>query len=241
MSIAATTWAYAQDPGDTGAKFVLVALADYADEAWSCYPSQARLAAMTGQSDRTVRRHLKVLESAGLITREKRHGKSGARTSDRYVLAVNAPPTGQNDQWSDCPPVSVTTGQDDQAPRTPVSRAPRTRVSTEPSFDPSMNRQVAREAEPDRFDEFWAAYPRKDDKGRARKAWVAALKKAPAERIIEGARRYAATPGLLRDGARFVKLPTSWLNAEAWDNQGVVQPVERTPYSIWDHRPGVTA
>ena len=147
MSLAATAWAYRQDPGDPGAKFVLVALADFADEVGSCYPSQSTLARMTGQSDRTVRRHLKAMEKSGLIRRERRFGAGGSRTSDRYVLALSTP--GQIDQRSDCPVVTVTSGQNDQRSSGPLTtgqddRYPPDTVSREPSLEPSGNRQGAR-------------------------------------------------------------------------------------------------
>lgn len=122
MSNEAITWAYRQ-PIMTGAKFVLVALADLADEEHSCFPGQAKLAAMTGQSDRTVRRQLAELELAGYITRKRRFDGAGHRTSDRYILPVNADvlpiPTGQNDQRSERPPVKKTTGQRDHRPNRP--------------------------------------------------------------------------------------------------------------------------
>ena len=86
MSNEAINWAYRQDGLSCGAKFVLVALADFADHEWSCFPSQERLAHMTGQSVRSVHNHLKTLTEAGYVTREPRRGASGQRTSDRYYL-----------------------------------------------------------------------------------------------------------------------------------------------------------
>lgn len=70
-------------------------------------------------------------------------------------------------------------------------------------------------SEPDRFAEFWIAYPRKDDKAKAQTAYRTARKKAPQAEIIAGAQRYAADPN--RDDS-FTKLPTSWLNAGSWAN-----------------------
>jgi len=87
MSNQALTWAFDQDLPTTQ-KFVLVALADKADEAHSCFPSQATLARMTGATDRTVRNALTALERAGYVTRKHRHREDGTRTSDRYYLAV---------------------------------------------------------------------------------------------------------------------------------------------------------
>jgi hypothetical protein len=70
--------------------------------------------------------------------------------------------------------------------------------------------------EADPFDEFWAAYPRKDDKKRARAAYTKALREASPEEILAGARRYAGDPN--RE-ARYTKQPTTWLNAGAWGNE----------------------
>lgn len=87
MSNRALTWAFST-PLPTSPKFVLVVLADLADEADSCFPGQGRIAASTGCSISTVRRALKDLEDGGYIERVRRHREGGFRTSDRYVLRV---------------------------------------------------------------------------------------------------------------------------------------------------------
>lgn len=89
MSYKATAWAY-DLPLKGPAKIVLVALADFADEAGSCYPGQERLALMTGLSRATIQRALQRLEGMGLMTREHRYDRRGYRTSDRYVLTLDA-------------------------------------------------------------------------------------------------------------------------------------------------------
>lgn len=131
MSNEAITWAYRQTITN-GSKFVLVALADMADEAHSCYPGQTKLAQMTGQSDRTVRRQLAELELAGYITRRRRFDKHGHRTSDRYTLPVDADvlaiPTGQND-LSYGLPAKLTTGQNDRRTDSTVPTGHDDRVS----------------------------------------------------------------------------------------------------------------
>ncbi|WP_372411835.1 helix-turn-helix domain-containing protein [Streptomyces luteireticuli] len=81
-------WAFRQDIEKPGAKLVLLALCDHADEAWSCYPGQKLLARKTSQGERTVRRHLEWLEEQGFLTRKPRF-KVGRRTSDRYWILKN--------------------------------------------------------------------------------------------------------------------------------------------------------
>jgi hypothetical protein len=65
------------------------------------------------------------------------------------------------------------------------------------------------------FDEFWTAYPRKTDKGHARKAWDKALKKTSARTLILAAAALAAA----RPDPKFTAHPTTWLNGERWDDQ----------------------
>jgi hypothetical protein len=79
----------------------------------------------------------------------------------------------------------------------------------------SKTRASQTASEPDRFNEFWMAYPRKDDKAKAQTAYEAARKKTPQAEIIAGAQRYAADPN--RDDA-YTKLPASWLHAGSWAN-----------------------
>lgn len=109
MSHWASTWAYEQDIQPCGRKFVLVALAGFADEEGFCYPSQETIAKMTGQDARSVQRHLKALEKDGLIKRKARWKKAGGRNSDGYTLQAPASrlrPNTTNCQVSratDCP------------------------------------------------------------------------------------------------------------------------------------------
>ncbi|HEU5032714.1 MAG TPA: helix-turn-helix domain-containing protein [Spirillospora sp.] len=87
---AAPHWAASQRVGDVGTKAVLLVLANYADEEFSCYPAQATIAEETEQSVRTVRRQLARLEELGLIRREHRYDGRGKRTSDRFYLDLDA-------------------------------------------------------------------------------------------------------------------------------------------------------
>lgn len=81
-------WAWQKELPSPTHKFLLVALADMADEEHSCFPGQERIARMIGTSVSTVRRTLKDLEAWGLITRQRRQRDDGYRTSDRYYLQV---------------------------------------------------------------------------------------------------------------------------------------------------------
>lgn len=78
------------------------------------------------------------------------------------------------------------------------------------------------------FAEFWAGYPRKDDKGHARSAWARALRKASAEEIVAGLRRYR-----FRDEPQFMPLPATWLNGERWLHPGTTAASAKESPTAW--------
>ena len=87
MSILARDWAYSQALA-APAKPVLVALAEHVSgEGRECWPSVSRLARMTGYAERTVRRALRALESAGLVRVEQRAGRPAL-----YSLSLSTTP-----------------------------------------------------------------------------------------------------------------------------------------------------
>lgn len=85
MSIEAISWAAKKRVPNSGAKFVLIALCNYADDQWSCFPGQKTLAEWTSMGERTVRRHLDWLEEKGYVVSEPRFS-NGRRTSNRYFI-----------------------------------------------------------------------------------------------------------------------------------------------------------
>ena len=69
----------------------------------------------------------------------------------------------------------------------------------------------------DVFDSFWELYPRKEAKGAAVKAFKAAVKKAGADKVIDGLK--AQLPALAATDRQFIPLPATWLNAERWADE----------------------
>lgn len=126
MSIYATKWAYAQPVQPAGRKFVLVAVADFADAEGRAFPGVGTLAVMTGQDERSVRRHLDALEAEGYLTRVERRRRNGSRTTDE--LWLQAPETALR-------PELPTTGQSARLPRVPTGQSVHpTRTISEPSL-----------------------------------------------------------------------------------------------------------
>lgn len=103
MSIEALEWARRQLVGDAHAKSLLRAVADYAGEDGTCFPSLGRLAHDCEFSEDTVRRKLRALEDGGLLVRVKmwmdEHGHRntegrGRETSHQIRLLLHRPSGG---------------------------------------------------------------------------------------------------------------------------------------------------
>jgi DNA-binding transcriptional ArsR family regulator len=209
----AITWAYRQQTRTSGAKFVLVVLADFADEAGSCFPGQALLAERTGQGERTVRRQVIELEEAGLIAREHRYDREGQRTSDRYRLQMA---TGQNDRKA---PEAALPANGDRLPAiydSTTGQDGRVTLRENPQLEPSDELHERRQSKAELFDVFYAAYPRHTGRQAARRAWDKAVRDTTPERLLAGAQRFAADPN--RDPT-YTPHPATWLNAGRWDDE----------------------
>lgn len=100
MSIQALNWAFKQQIFEKPtAKFILIALANYADAEGVCYPSQERLAEMCSVARRTVIRSLQYLEEIGCIERCHRRDKLGRQATDIFQLLVEGKKTVKLDDF----------------------------------------------------------------------------------------------------------------------------------------------
>lgn len=100
----------------------------------------------------------------------------------------------------------------------------REQIRTEPRLSDSSGMQAQGEMdEIEVFERFWRLYPRKIGRGQARRAFLAALKKAPAMRILAALQKHSFNPQ-----ERFQPHPATWLNDERWlDEQPQQDPVLR--------------
>jgi len=71
-----------------------------------------------------------------------------------------------------------------------------------------------------RFDEFWAAYPKKVGKKAAWAAWNKIKPDAELHnKILTAIGRAKATEQWQRENGRFIPNPTTWLNQGRWDDE----------------------
>lgn len=87
-----------------------------------------------------------------------------------------------------------------------------------------------------RFDEWYAHYPRKTNRGLAEKVWA---KMQPDDILIDTMIRaielQRKSPDFLKDGGAFIPHPSTWLNGKRWlDEIPGTQPTEELPYA---HKP----
>lgn len=75
------------------------------------------------------------------------------------------------------------------------------------------------------FTDFWKAYPRKEAKVPAEKAWIktnpdAALERAILQAVEDQKRNGCLKQAFAQDGRSVIPLPASWLNAKRWLDEG---------------------
>lgn len=207
VSIQALQWAFIQ-PVKTTPRFVLVVLADHADQAHSCYPSVGRISERTGLGASTIRRALGELQEAGLLRIEERSRENGSQTSSRYYLSAPNP---------DIDPLS------DREGGSRIERGPLpdrdggglgSRGPIEPPLEPS-----SKDPHAEAFGAWWKIYPRRIAKPAALKAWKARSKDKtlPAlEDLLDVTRRYAAS--VQSKDQEFIPYPATWLNQHRWED-----------------------
>jgi DNA-binding Lrp family transcriptional regulator len=88
MSIKALNWAFGLDLKNTTQKFILVALADTADDFGVCWPSYETIAKKCSVSRRSVIRSINDLIKQGIITKTRRFKANGFNNSNCFHLKI---------------------------------------------------------------------------------------------------------------------------------------------------------
>ncbi|NQE63655.1 helix-turn-helix domain-containing protein [Caulobacter sp. RHG1] len=246
MGLYAMQWAFNAPIRSSGAKFILVALAEHARdegrEAWTCFPSVKRLAKWTAQGERTIERHLAWLIAEGWISREARQDRRRGESAYFYTLRRFGGEGGQEpDQPSLESPGGANLaklkrafGRQFGAKHPPISAPTPANMASayieEPVIEPvsEPNAPQAGTSE-DHFAEFWSAYPNKVEQRGAKVAFMRLVRcgDATPDELIRGARGYAQR---VQDRPRrFTKSPTSWLLKGCWADEAAPPPSAQLP------------
>ncbi len=248
MSVKALSAVFDDSAATDAAFTVLLALADWADHTGRCYPSYGQIAAKARVSRMTAIRAIEDLIRLGEVTRVI-HGKAPTPDDEEapetiraqhrnlyQILLVKAKPQVVTAGDHQVAPQVVTpaTAGSHTAPAQVVTSGDlhrRIRPSGRPSGEPSGPPPVVVDART-RFEQFWAAYPKKVGKGAAWRAWSSVHPTDALTATILHA--LTAQAGFLaRDGGRYTPNPATWLSQERWTDEPPVVATPRESYALW--------
>lgn len=90
--------------------------------------------------------------------------------------------------------------------------------------DSKPPKPTAKKTEDD-FEVFWLAYPKKQDKQNALRAWKKLNPDAETQRkIILAIQAQRASPQWQKDGGQYIPMPSTWLNGHRWEDQPIQVP-----------------
>jgi len=188
---------------NSGEKFVLLMLANHCnDHTRQCNPSQKLLAEECSMGLSTLKRHLAALEEAGYVETVNVF-KDNVQKPNQYLLKFDTSPNRATPQpESGYPP----------SPNRATEPEVKTRI--EPVDQKSKF-----------FDEFWKAYPRKSNKGFARKVFdKLKVDDALLTKMIQAI--YVQNKNVWKDkDQQYIPHPSTWLNGERWDDEVVAKPM----------------
>lgn len=216
------TWVWDHSQSRGNARLAMLALADTANDAGICWPSIDTLAHKMGVSESTARRQVQALVMAGELEIEHVDGRA-----NRYRIV-------QSDTVSKMTPLAAVTGgggvtvatgagviATTPEPSLTVSEEPPNTLVADGDGDGALpglaQLQPAEDAQADEFERWWVAYPRKVNKGGARKAWKAARKKAGFDQLMAAVERFALQ--CRGKDQNYIPHAQTWLNGERWDDE----------------------
>ena len=213
MSFQAMAWAVKQKL-PSREKFILIMLANYADENGICWPSNGRLCDDTGMSKNTLLAGLRGLAELGIVEIIKR-SEDGYTLPNKYRLQIER--GGSNFERGVVRHLNG--GGSNSEPK--------------PIIEPITKDSIVG------FEKFWLACPRRIGKEAARKAYEKARKTTSDSELLEGIRRYAATRA--GQDEQYTVHPATWLNQGRWADepaagyaQGQGQKRELTEDEKWE-------
>ena len=180
-----------------------LALADFANDEGTCFPSQRTLARKARCTEGFVRLAIKDMMESGLLEIERAaHGRGNTALYRLKPVTVK--------------PVSVKPVSPEAETRFPDEIAPITRTVMEPSNTDAD------------FEVFWKAYPRRVAKVEARKAFAKVMggrDAPPLDKLLEAVTRYAQA----HTDLKYVAHPATWLRQGRWadDIETPATPAQR--------------
>lgn len=188
-----------------------------------CFPSLKAIGIKLGKSEDAVRRAIRSLEAVGAIKVQERATADGRQTSNRYLLAGEAPFDGgsKNARVASAPPPGVANSRGTD----PRESATRMRAIEEREQQDRPARPAGERvgSEVPGFVEFYEAYPRRVRRAQAAKAFASAMKRAKPDAVMAGLAARSAWWVKAGTPATKIPHPATWLNADGWLDE--IEPV----------------
>lgn len=216
MSVQAMTAVFSHSRLGGTSRLVMLSIANYHgdDAAW---PSVDSLAHDCRMSRRAVQDCLRRCEDSGELHVDPNGGPRGTNRYSFHLAGVGC---------------RICTGADVRREPAPEPKEPLVTGSLDV---PSTSHSPTDEAFEDQFKTFYAAYPRKAQRGAARRAFKTASKKADLETIMLGLKRCVEGEWSRRSPDK-IPYPATWLNGEGWDDEGVESEMERAARLLAERR-----
>jgi len=223
--------AFAQVDIPTAARFVLVALANRADEDGYCWPGLKDLERRTGLTDRAIQKALKLLVDRKRLTITRRFHDNGQQTSNLYRLSLpSSLESNGESSWADTvnhvrggtelhSPLRANHVRGEGEPRSPKSSSEQSSeqsIEHYPYSPPQRGVMSVVSTSATDFHEFWKAYPQKTGKKAALRAWQKARDRPPISEILAAISR-AKNSRQWRNG--YIPNPSTWLHQGRWSDE----------------------
>ena len=199
------------DPGlPPMARLLYAEISSLTDQTGFCYASNAYFLRVFELSERTLQRHLRVLETHGYLRIEDGDGGHGRRRIFTGINPLNANPV-KNDGVT---PSKMTGGPDKNVAHNKIINNTENRS---PQSPPGGGADIW---DPEAFERFWKLYPKKRDKAKAIKEWNRLKADRKLMRTMSAALgRQMASEEWQRDNGRAIPYPCRWLSHRRWEDE----------------------
>lgn len=202
---------------------VALAIADSArSEDGRAWPGIEFIARKSRCSGRAAQLAVQSLEKDGKLTVERGAGPSGTNVyllcSGGEAISPVKPVRGEIYR----PPISPGGVKSAVRPFHPIHKEPPIEPSgtiTPPPPVPKRRRSARAPLACVAFAEFWKAYPRREAKANAEKAWVANNCAPLITQILVAVRARKVCADWTKEGGRFIPHPATWLNRRGWEDE----------------------
>lgn len=196
------------------AKVLLIALSNYSNAEGECFPSQQKLSEDTLIPIRTIARTLHWLEANEFLRVLRRPNKPNF-----YVITSMEEDMSNKNGYAKMADEVVSN----------ITKLELARVVSNTSSPAKM----AHPNDNPMFQAFWQAYPRRIGKGAARTAFKRAIKFSSGDEIVQGAIAYASHCEEMGTEKQYIPHPSTWLNAERWEDDLESEKVETKKTIGW--------